>query len=196
MPSTTRQAILETAMDLASREGLEGLTIGGLAKQVGMSKSGVAGHFASKQALQLDTVAAARARFEQAVLAPSPAEPGLERLETLLMRWIDYVAGDHFSGGCFFWAASAEFDGRPGPVRDQIAALTREWLHALRDETRLAQRLGEIDDGLDPLQLAFELHAYVQEANWAYQLLEMEEAFERARRAVRERLAAARVAGS
>ncbi len=191
MATETRRTILDHAMDLASLEGLEGLTIGGLAKKIGMSKSGVAGHFASKQALQLETVAAARARFEAAVLRGAVAEPGLARLEELVGRWIDYVAGDHFSGGCFFWAASAEFDGRPGAVRDEIAALTREWLFVLRDEARLAQRLGEIESGIEPLQLAFELHAFVQEANWAYQLLEMDDAFERARRAVATRLSTA-----
>ena len=106
----------------------------------------------------------------------------------LVESWIDYVAGEHFSGGCFFWAASAEFDGRPGLVREQIAQLTGQWLNALRDEAKLAQRLGEIRSDIEPAQLAFELHAYTQEANWAYQLLGAPESFDRARRAVEDRL--------
>jgi AcrR family transcriptional regulator len=183
-----RQTILEKAMDLASVDGLEGLSIGRLAQQLEMSKSGVIGHFASKQDLQLQTVDAARRRFEQAVLAETHAEPGIARLAALVESWIRYVAGEHFAGGCFFWAASAEFDGRPGPVREQIARLTEQWLNALRDEARLAQRLGEIRTDIEPAQLAFELHAFVQEANWAWQLLEHEDAFERARSAVQSRL--------
>lgn len=183
-----RHTILEKAMDLASVDGLEGLTIGRLAQQLEMSKSGVIGHFASKQDLQLQTVDAARKRFEQAVLGEIHAEPGIAKLSALVESWIDYVAGEHFAGGCFFWAASAEFDGRPGLVRERIAQLTEQWLNALRDEARLAQRLGEIRHDIEPAQLAFELHAFVQEANWAWQLLEHEDAFDRARRAVHSRL--------
>jgi AcrR family transcriptional regulator len=184
----TREVILETAMDLASVEGLEGVSIGRLADALGMSKSGVIGHFASKEDLQLATIEAARGTFETEVLGRLDAEPGLARLRSMAECWIDYVEGEHFSGGCFFWAASAEFDGRPGTVRDRLAELTASWLDAIQAEARLAQRLGEISAGEDPAQLAFELHAYVQEANWAYQLLEREDAFRRARRAVDERL--------
>ncbi len=191
-PGSTRQNILEKAMDLASVEGLEGLSIGRLAARLGMSKSGVIGHFASKEDLQLHTVDAARTRFEHAVLGPVEAEPGIEKLSALTHRWIDYVAGDHFSGGCFFWAASAEFDGRPGLVRDRIVESTRHWLNLLRDEARLAQRLGEISTDLDPMQIAFELHAFVQEANWAWQLLEQVDAFDRARTSVDACLSRAR----
>ncbi len=185
----TRQAILEKAMDLASVDGLEGLSIGRLAQHLEMSKSGVIGHFASKEDLQLQTVEAARQRFEHAVLGEIQAEPGIAKLAALVESWIGYVAGDHFAGGCFFWAASAEFDGRPGLVREQIARLTERWLNVLRDEARLAQRLGEIRSDVDPAQLAFELHAFVQEANWAWQLLEHRDAFDRARNAVHSRLA-------
>ena len=187
----TRQQILDKAMDLASLEGLEGLSIGRLAAAIGMSKSGVIGHFTSKQDLQLETVEAARARFEARVLGSGQAEPGLERVRALVESWIAYVEGDDFAGGCFFWAASAEFDGRPGLVRDRLAALTAQWLDSLSAESRLAQRTGEIDSGVDPEQLAFELHAFVQEANWSYQLLGRRDAFSRARAAVAERLARA-----
>lgn len=180
-------------MNLASVEGLEGLSIGGLARRLGMSKSGVIGHFESKQDLQLQTVRAAAAVFEVEVLAPAATEaPGLPRLQALLGQWIDHVASGRFEGGCFFWAASADFDGRPGPVRDAVARATGGWLDGLADEIRLATRLGEIVADEDADQLAFELHALVQEANWARQLLDREDAFERARRGIETRLERAR----
>ena len=183
-------------MDLASVEGLEGLSIGGLAKRLAMSKSGVIGHFEGKEHLQLETVRAAVDVFEAAVLrAPVAEEPGLARLEGLLERWIDHVASGRFSGGCFFWAASADFDGRPGAVRDAVAGATAHWLDGLAAEIRLAQRLGELGADEEPEQLAFELHALVQEANWARQLLDRADAFDRARRGIRERLARAAAHG-
>lgn len=187
-PRQTRAAILEAAIDLASVEGLEGLSIGRLAKRMSMSKSGVIGHFESKTDLQLEAVAAAIVVFEQAVLEPEREAPGLPRLRARIERWIEHVASGRFEGGCFFWAASAEFDGRPGPVRDAVARATAHWLDGLAEEVRLAQRLGELDADQEPEQLAFELHAFVQEANWAKQLLGREDAFERARRAVGARL--------
>jgi len=183
-----RAEILDAAMDLASVEGLEGLSIGRLARRLAMSKSGVIGHFESKQDLQLETVRAAAAVFEDAVIVPGAEAPGMARLGGLLARWLDHVASGRFEGGCFFWAASAEFDGRPGPVRDAIARATAHWLELLEDEIRLAQRLGEIDAAEEPAQLAFELHAVVQEANWARQLLQRSDAFDLARRAIHTRL--------
>lgn len=185
----TRAQILESAMDLASVEGLEGLSIGGLARRVGMSKSGVIGHFESKQDLQLETLRAAEQVFEASVLDGIEAQPGLDRLRELLERWITHVGSGRFQGGCFFWAASADFDGRPGPVRDALARTTAGWLGVLEAEIALALRLGELDAGEEPAQLAFELHALVQEANWARQLLDRPDAFDRARRGVERRLA-------
>ena len=95
-----------------------------------------------------------------------------------------------FRGGCFFAAASAEFDSRPGPVRDEIAALTKSWLAALQDEIGFARSAKQIRAAVDPVQLAFELHAYVQEANWAFKLFNDKSAFSLARRAIASRLAA------
>lgn len=175
-------------MDLASIEGLEGLSIGGLARRLGMSKSGVIGHFDSKEDLQLETLRAAAEVFETSVLDGIDARPGLDRLASLLDRWIRHVGSGRFSGGCFFWAASADFDGRPGPVRDALARATAGWLGRLAAEVELAIRLGELEAGEEPEQLAFELHALVQEANWARQLLDRADAFDRARRGVARRL--------
>jgi len=117
----SRQAILEVAVHLASVEGLEGLTIRRLASETGMSKSGLFAHFGSKEDLQLATVEAARSIFIENVIRPTfEAEKGLPRLKRLCEIWFDYAQNHVFRGGCFFAAASAEFDSRPGRVRDRI----------------------------------------------------------------------------
>ena len=123
--ATAREASLSAAVDTASVEGLEGLTIGRLSQKVGMSKSGLFAHFGSKQELQLAAIDRARAIFLEKVVAPSETQPeGLPRLYAMESSWIDYVQDSTFSGGCFFAAASAEFDGRPRPMRERIASLT------------------------------------------------------------------------
>jgi AcrR family transcriptional regulator len=185
----TRSEILAQAVYVASEEGLEGLTIGHLARSLSMSKSGLFAHFGSKQDLQLATIDAARSLFIHLIVNPSrAASPGLARLATMLEAWLRYVEGSVFPGGCFFAAASAEFDGRPGPVRDQIATATKSWLDALADEAGEAQLKSEIKPSVDELQLAFEVHALVQEANWACQLLGDKNVFARARSGIRERM--------
>ena len=114
----TRKAILEMAVNIASAEGLEGLTIGRLALELSMSKSGLFAHFGSKEDLQVATVEAARAIFINEVIKPAfEAAQGLNRLWKLCDIWLSYVQAGVFRGGCFFAAAAAEFDGRPGPVR-------------------------------------------------------------------------------
>lgn len=185
----TRQAILEMAVNLASAEGLEGLTIGRLASELSMSKSGLFAHFGSKEDLQLATVEAARLIFIGEVIRPAfEAEHGLHRLWKLCDTWLDYVQGEVFRGGCFFAAAAAEFDSRPGPVRDRIAAIMKEWLATLRQAVTEAQGAGQFDKQVDPAQLAFEINALEMGANWAFQLYEDKQAFARAREAILERL--------
>jgi AcrR family transcriptional regulator len=185
----TRQAILETAVDLASVEGLEGLTIGRLAAALSMSKSGLFAHFGSKEELQLSTVEAAREVFIREVVRPAfQAERGLPRLWRLCDIWLSYVQGGVFRGGCFFAAASAEFDSRPGPVRDRIAAIMKEWLETLRRAVVEAQAAGQLDREAAPAQLAFEFNALEIGANWAFQLHGDRQAFARAREAILERL--------
>ncbi len=185
----TRLQILVHSADIASVEGLEGLTIGQLAGHLDMSKSGLIRHFGSKEGLQLATVEFARDLFLQEVIAPVPEHPqGIERLERLLESWISYIERGVFSGGCFFWAASAEFDGRPGHVRDQIALLTATWLRLLEAEAGEAVKQGELRPDIEVDQLAFEVHALVQEANWASQLLNDKRAFEKARKGILRRL--------
>ena len=186
----TRAAILRTAVDLASIEGLEGLTIGRLAAELTMSKSGLFAHFGSKEELQLATIEAAREIFIDEVVRPAMAEsePGLGRLWCLCDRWIEYAQRGVFSGGCFFAAASSEFDGRPGPVRDRIAAVMQEWLGGLERGVREAQAEAHVDPKADARQLAFEFHAFGLGANWGFQLYGDLKAFTRAREAIRHRL--------
>jgi AcrR family transcriptional regulator len=184
----TREAILERAVQIASVEGLEGLTIGRLANELEVSKSGLFAHFGSKTELQLATVDAAREIFIEEVIWGSREGTGVGRLLALTDAWLSYLEGDAFSGGCFFAAASIEFDGRPGPVRDRIASVMAEWLLALDAAIQDAQDAGELSRDIDSEQLAFEINSLGMGANWALQLFQEEAAFERARAAVRERL--------
>lgn len=185
----TRRAILQAAVNIASAEGLEGLTIGRLAAELSMSKSGLFAHFGSKEELQLATVGAAREIFIRAVVRPAFEEAeGLARLWKLCDLWLEYVRGEVFRGGCFFAAAASEFDGRPGPVRDRVAEVMKEWLAVLRRSVAEARKEGQLDGDADPAQLAFELNAIEIGANWAFQLYGDGEAFSRARVAVLERL--------
>src|SRR5579864_8472938 len=183
--SKTRQEILRTSMDIASAEGLEGLSIGRLATELNMSKTGIFAHFGSKEQLQLATVNAAKQVFLEQVVQPSLTQSrGVPRLRAMLENWIGYVERIVFRGGCFFAAASAEFDSRPGAVRDEIAGLTKAWLIALQDEIAFARSAKQVKADVDPVQIAFELHAYVQEANWAFKLFNDKSAFLRARQAI------------
>jgi AcrR family transcriptional regulator len=188
----TRAEILALAVDLASAEGLEGLTIGRLATELRMSKTGIFAHFGSKEQLQLATVGAAKEIFLEQIVQPNLDNPrGLPRLKAMLESWLGYVERIVFRGGCFFAAASAEFDSRPGKIRDEIASLTKAWLMALEVEAAFARKEKHIRASVVPAQLAFELHAYVQEANWAFKLFDDKSAFPRARRAISDRLAEA-----
>jgi len=188
----TRRDILQVAVDIASAEGLESLSIGRLAAELEMSKTGIFSHFGSKEQLQLATVEAAKEIFlEQVAQPPLKSPQGVPRLKAMLEHWLGYVERIVFRGGCFFAAASAEFDSRPGRVRNRIAELTKAWMLALQEEIRFAQRQKEISESVNPAQLAFELHAYVQEANWAFKLFNDKSAFLLARRAIAQRIAMA-----
>ena len=181
--AATRAAILDRALDLASTDGLEGLTIGRLAGELEMSKSGLFAHFGSKQELQLATVAAAAERFRRAVVEPAQgSDEGAERLRAMAAAYIDHLDSTPYAGGCFWAATSAEFDDRPGEVRDAIAASVDSWLGELERQARIA--------GVeDPGQLAFELFAVVMGANARSRLSGDRHAFDHARRAIDRLLA-------
>ena len=192
----TRQSILERAVDLASLEGLEGLTIGRLADELGMSKSGLFAHFGSKEDLQLAAIEAAAKRFVEEIYTPALREPrGYPRLMAICRSWLSYLRRGVFPGGCFFAAASFEFDGRPGPVRDTVRRLMDDWIGALEKAIRMAVDEGHIDPDVDPAQLAFELNSLFFGANFAFYLRNDAAAIDRAERAVEQRLESLRITG-
>jgi len=188
----TRRAILTAAVNVASVEGLEGLSIGRLATELQMSKSGLFAHFGSKEELQIATVRAAAAIFGHRVVVPAQErfEPGIARLQGMLDSWLDYMEHGIFAGGCFFAAATIEMDGRPGPVRDCVAEQMTRWGTALADYAREAIERGELREDTDPEQLAFELDALGTAVNSGWQLHEDTVVFERGHRAIRRRLEA------
>ncbi len=187
----TRQAILATAADVASVDGLDGLSIGRLAGELSMSKSGLFAHFGSKQDLQLATVEEARQRYVREVIQPAlGAGTGLRRLHALCESFLSYIERGVFPGGCFFASAMAEFDAKaPGPVRDRIADCQAQWMDTLEHAADNARAAGELSGSTEPGQLAFELEAALLAANWYYRLYQDAGYLHRARRAVRDRLA-------
>lgn len=176
-------------MHIASAEGLEGLTIGRLAAELKLSKSGLFAHFGSKEELQLATVDAARAIFIREVMqAVMEAPAGISRLWKLCDAWLGHVESEVFRGGCFFAAVAAEFDSRPGAVRDRIAEIMKEWLATLRLVIAEARDAGHLARDADPDQIAFEFNALELGANWSMQLHGYSQGFTRARTAMLERL--------
>ncbi|WP_157157564.1 MULTISPECIES: TetR/AcrR family transcriptional regulator [unclassified Diaminobutyricimonas] len=185
----SRRVALASAVDLASVSGLEGLSIGGLAGTIGASKSGVAALFGSKEQLQLAVVAAAREIFMATVIEPARVQPrGIRRLTALVQLWLDYSSGRTFPGGCFFLAAAAEYDSKPGLLRDAVAAALAEWDGYLTASIRFAIELGELPGLKDPEQLTFELRALAAEANSRSLLQDSDVPYARARAAMAARL--------
>ena len=161
----TRAAILDRALDIASVDGLEGLTIGRLAGELGMSKSGLFAHFGSKQELQLATVEAAAERFRAAVIVPALGTPdGPPRLRAIADAYLAHLEDDdYYPGGCFWAATSAEYDDRPGPVREAIADAIDAWLRELERQAGLAGTT-------DPGRFAFEVYSIVMGANSRFRM--------------------------
>jgi AcrR family transcriptional regulator len=184
----TRGAILQKAVNIASLEGLEGLTIGKLASELRISKSGLFAHFGSKEDLQCAVVQEAGRIFVEIVIRPAFEFHGIKRLRSLCEHWLGYAEEKVFPGGCFFSAASLEFDDRPGKVRDLIVDSLQRWLGTLEQAVRDAQNAGEIRKDANPKQLVFEVQALAMGANWASRLFHDEGAFRRIRRAILERI--------
>jgi AcrR family transcriptional regulator len=185
----TRAAILGEAARLATVDGLEGLSIGGLATAIGMSKSGLYAHFGSKLDLQLATIESARETFIAEVLIPALAVPqSIQRLFAACEAFLSHVERHVFPGGCFFAAAAADVGTRPGPVRDAVAAQQSDWMQLLERLAYKAVENGELEPDVDPAQLAFELNAVLVSANTSFILHGDPAVFERARAAVRGRL--------
>ena len=188
----SRQAILTAATELATVEGLDGLSIARLAEHAGMSKSGLFAHFRSKEDLQVATIDAAAEMFHREVTQPGLAAPaGLRRVRSLCEAFLAYLERAIFPGGCFFVAAAAELDAKPGPVRDHLRTVYSRILEGLAGIIREAQDLGEIAATEDVAQLTFELDSLMLGANFAYVFFGDPAALDRARLAIDQRLARA-----
>jgi AcrR family transcriptional regulator len=189
----SRQVVLHRATDLASVEGLDGLTIGRLAETSGRSKSSVATLFHGKEGLQLATIAAARDIFVAAIIDPARAEPrGLQRLVALLRNALAYSRDRVFTGGCFFYATAADVDSKPGPVNAALRTAFQDWYDYVEAQARAAIAARELH--IDPDQaerLTFDLLALDQAANARSLLLDDDRPYTLAAASMRERLAAA-----
>jgi len=185
----TRRLILQRAADIASVDGLEGLSIGQLANDLDVSKSGVFAHFGSKEELQLATIAYARDVFIDVVITPVlRSGAGLARLWTLCDKRLRYMSQPVFPGGCFFSSMAVEFDSRPGRVRDAVIASERDLLRFYETSIAVAVELGELAADTDARQLAFELDAFARTAGANSQLFNDATMFDLARVAMLNRL--------
>jgi AcrR family transcriptional regulator len=192
----SRAAILRAAARLATVDGLDGLSLGRLADAVGMSKSGLFAHFGSKEELQLATVEAASATFDEMVIDPAAeAHAGVARLRAYVNRFLDHVEDGVFPGGCFFVSAVSELGTHPGPVRDGAMAFSQRWLGLLAEEVAAGQAAGELDPAADTPQVAFELNAFMVLGNMQFVASGDPAALDRVRRAVDTRLAALEPSG-
>ncbi len=190
----TRRLILDTAVRLATVEGLDGLSIGKLATATDVSKSGVYAHFDSKSDLQLATVETARALFVEVVVVPALEVEGLDRLSALCESFLSYVERRTLPGGCFFAAAAAELGGRPGPLKERIAQNQKDWIRLLTDTAEESERSGQLRADTDVAILVFELNALVIAANTGFILHDDPTIISRARAAVARVLSAVSLA--
>jgi AcrR family transcriptional regulator len=157
----TRAAILDVALDLASRDGLEGLTIGLLADRMNMSKSGVFAHFGSREDLQIEVVKLYHHQFEQEVFYPSMKEPrGLPRLQAMFARWVKRVSVE-IASGCIYISGAVEYDDRPGMIREELAGMVRTWQAALRRCVEQSISMGHLRADTDPQQLVYEMYGLI-----------------------------------
>jgi AcrR family transcriptional regulator len=190
----TRHAILSRGARLASAEGLEAVSLQRLASDLGISKSGLFAHFGSKEELQLAIVDEAARIFTDEVLRPGLATPrGVGRVLALCEAFLSYIERRVFPGGCFFEATLAEFDSKPGAVRDAIVERNAYWSASIVRAVRQAQEAGEIDAGVDAEQLGWELHCLLAGANDSHAVNAGPVALDRARRAIGHRLDGAAV---
>lgn len=156
----TRELILDHAYELARRDGLEGLTIGSLAADVGMSKSGVFAHFGAREDLLLAVLQSGAERFTEAVMRPALREPrGLPRLRAIVRRWFDWA--DRHADGCVLLSAASEYDGRDGVMHDGVVRQQAQWRAALARAAGQAIEAGHFRADADPEQIAFEIYALI-----------------------------------
>ena len=188
----TRTAILDDALTLTSRVGFTGLTIGQLAEQTGMSKSGLFAHFRSKEQLQLQTLAHARQRFIDVTVRPALAVTrGEKRLRALFEGWLRWES-EVVPGGCVFVTGSVEFDDQPGPMRDALVADQRDWVDTIATVVETAVAEGDFGPDVDPRQLAFEIQSLTLGFHHFARLLDDDQAERRVRTAFEDLLDRAR----
>jgi len=189
----TRAAILERGVRLATQIGLEGLTIGRLATDLGLSKSGLFAHFHSKEALQIQVLDAAAERFVEEVVRPAVRHPrGERRMAALFDSWLAWTKSNSVPGGCLFVAAAAELDDRPGPVRDRLVALQKGWLEMIAIVYRNGVSERQFREDLDPDQFAHDLYSVMLGFHHAARLLRDPLAEDRARAAFERLLSSVR----
>ncbi|WP_433422850.1 TetR/AcrR family transcriptional regulator [Microtetraspora malaysiensis] len=187
----SREAILERAVALASVEGLDGLSLGRLAAATGTSKSGFFAHWRDKEQLQLDALDWATRQWADQVVAPAMAAPaGVRRLFALHEARLRFYGEGVLPGGCFFFTVQAEFDDRPGLVRDRVARAMREWQEFIRRQVAQAVAQGELAESVDAAQLAYEIDALGEMVVVHSRLHDGPVALVHARRAVLQRLRA------
>ena len=187
----TKERILGEALDLASTVGIEGLSIGELAKATEMSKSGLFAHFDSKEDLQLEVLRTGSAHFIETVVAPALREPrGEPRVRALFERWLAWETLR--TGGCPFMAATFELDDRPGPVRDALVATQQDWVDTLVTAIKIAIDEGHFREDLDANQLAFEIYGAFMAFHLYHRLLREPKAHTRATDALEQLLSCAR----
>ena len=192
----TRVAILDAALDLASRDGLEGLTIGVLADRMQMSKSGVFAHFGSREELQIAVIQEYHRRFEQEVFLPSLAEArGLPRLAAMFARWVERHTHE-IASGCMYISGAVEYDDRPGPIRDALHTMVMTWEKALLRAARESIKSGDLAADTDCEQLVFEMRALVLGLHHDARFLQHDDAVSRARRAFARLIDSYRVTSS
>jgi AcrR family transcriptional regulator len=178
----TRVAILDVALELASRDGLEGLTIGVLADRMNMSKSGVFAHFGSREDLQMEVIKLYHHRFEQEVFYPSVKEPrGLPRLIAMFEFWIKRVSVE-IASGCIYISGAVEYDDRPGPIREQLVSMVQAWQNALLRCVQQAIDCGDLKSDTDAQQLVYEMYGLILALHHDARFLRVPGAVERARR--------------
>jgi len=179
----TKTAILDEALTIASRVGFTGLTIGQLAEQTGMSKSGLFAHFQSKEQLQLQTLAHARRKFVDTTIRPALAvSRGEKRVRELFERWVVWET-EVLPGGCIFVTGSVEFDDQPGPMRDALVSDQRDWLETVATVASTAVSEGDFRADLDPQQFAFEVQGLTLGYHHSARLLDDPRAMNRVRTA-------------
>lgn len=176
----TRAAILDAGLKIASKLGLEGLTIGTLAEATGMSKSGLFAHFGSREELQLAVLEHGARHFGAMVVEPAlKAKRGLPRLRAMFAHWVDWTIASGLPGGCILMSAAYEYDDRPGPIRDAVVRQQRLGVTVLEKAVQLAIESGELRPDTDAAQVAFEMFGLVMVNHHHRRLLGDREALRR-----------------